>query len=148
MQPPSTPDTERSNPDPPPDGTPVERTAVERLLHRLYAARIGDDLHLLCSLFAADATFRIAGSSDGTPISIVASGEEEIRPWLGILVKTFRISRYQILSMVIENPWAAVQWRANIHSRVTGASVATEFVDIVRMREGRIVSYVELFVPD
>lgn len=132
---------------PPSAASPTDRPNIERLLAELYTARAGGDLERLCALFTADAVFKIAGSSDGKPIAIAASGEREIRTWLGVLVKSFRITRYEIASMVIESPRAAVQWHANIHSRITGANIATELVDIVETRGGRISSYVELFVP-
>jgi ketosteroid isomerase-like protein len=38
-----------------------------------------------------------------------------------------------------------VHWRANIHSKITGATVPTELVDLVEVRNGRIVSYIEFF---
>lgn len=124
-----------------------ERSDLEQLLRALYAARTAGDLDRLCGLFAADALFKIAGSSDGKPISIAARGEREIRSWLGVLVKSSRISRHEIASMVIDSPRAAVHWRASIHSRITGASVETELVDMIEARDGRITSYLELFVP-
>lgn len=126
---------------------PSERAGVERLLRELYAARVAGELDRLCALFAPDAVLKISGSSDGRPIAIAASGAEEIRCWLGVLVKTFRLSRHEVLSMVIDGSRAAVQWRASIHSRITGASVATELVDVFEVTAGRIASYVELFVP-
>lgn len=124
----------------------TDRGRLETLLGELYAARAAGDLDRLCGLFAADALFRIAGSSDGKPISIAARGEREIRGWLGVLVKTFRISRHEITSMVIDGSRAAVQWQATVQSRITGASVATELIDMVETRDGRITSYVELLV--
>lgn len=123
------------------------RAEFEKLLSKLYAARAAGELEPLCALFAADALFKISGSSDGKPIAISARGTEEVRSWLSVLVKTFRITRHEILSMVIDGPRAAVHWRASIHSRITGASVPTELVDLVETRDGRIGSYVELFVP-
>lgn len=123
------------------------RAGAERLLRELYAARASGELERLCALFAVDAVLKISGSSDGKPIAIAARGAQEIRTWLGVLVKTFRLSRHEILSMAIDGPRAAVHWRASIHSRVTGASVPTELVDIFELTEGRIASYVELFVP-
>ena len=42
---------------------------------------------------------------------------------------------------------AAVHWRAKIHSRITGTSVLTELVDVVEIKNGRIASYIEFFVP-
>jgi len=124
-----------------------DRSKVEALLRDLYAARMAGDLDRVCSLFAADALLKISGSSDGKPVAIAARGAEEIRCWLGVLVKTFRLSRQQILSVVVEGPRAAVHWRASIHSRITGASVPTELVDIFYIDQDHIASYVELLVP-
>jgi ketosteroid isomerase-like protein len=123
------------------------RTEFERLLSELYDARAAGALERLCALFGPDAVFKISGSSDGKPIALSARGEAEVRSWLAVLVKTFRLTRHEIVSMVIDGPRAAVHWRASIHSRITGASVPTELVDLVELRDGRIGSYVELFVP-
>ena len=124
-----------------------ERQKIEKLLRDLYATRIGANLDGLVGLFSQNARFRIAGTSDGKPIAISATGREQIRPWLGLLVKTFRISNHEILSMTIEGAAAAVHWEAQIHSRVTGIIVPTEFVDLVTVQDGLIASYIEFFVP-
>lgn len=127
--------------------TDTGRADLKRLLAELYAARAAGTLEPLCGLFAPDAFFRISGSSDGKPIALSARGSAQVRSWLAVLVKTFRISRHEILSTVIDGPRAAVHWRASIESRITGASVATELIDLIEMRDGLIGSYVELFVP-
>lgn len=124
-----------------------ERHKIEQLLRELYAARIGANLDALVGLFAPGARFRIAGTSDGKPIAISATGREQIRPWLGLLVKTFRISNHEILSMTVEGARAAAHWEAQIHSKVTGVIVPTEFVDLVTVEDGLISSYIEFFVP-
>lgn len=124
-----------------------ERQKIDKLLRDLYAARVGADLDALIGLFAQDARFRIAGTGDGKPIAISANGREQIRPWLGLLVKTFRISSHEIHAMIIEGAGAAVHWEAQIHSKVTGAIVPTEFVDLVTVRDRLISSYIEFFVP-
>jgi ketosteroid isomerase-like protein len=128
-----------------PDG--ARRAEIERLLAALYAARVAGALEQLCALFAADASFKISGSSDGKPIALSARGSEEVRSWLAVLIKTFRVTRHEILSMVIDGDRAAVHWRASIHSRITGVSAATELVDLVEVKGGRIAAYLELFVP-
>jgi ketosteroid isomerase-like protein len=130
-----------------PQSNTTDRAAFERLLGELYDARAAGTLEPLCALFGPDALFKISGSSDGKPIALSARGTEEVRSWLAVLVKTFRLSRPEIVSMVIDGDRAAVHWRASIHSRVTGASVPTELVDLVEVRAGRIGSYVEFFVP-
>lgn len=125
----------------------TDRLQVDELVRELHAARLHGDLERLCGLFLSDARLRIAGSSDGKPIAITASSIGQIRPWLSMLVKTFRLSRYQLLSLTCDGERAAAHWRVDIHSKITGAMVPTELVDLVEMRDGRIASYVEFFVP-
>jgi ketosteroid isomerase-like protein len=125
----------------------MDRVEIEHLLRELYAARFWGDLGGACRIFTDDAQFRIAGASHGSPITIVASGIAEIRSWLSLMIKTFQISDLAILSIIIEGTRAAAHWRANIHSRITGAVVATELVDLIQVRDGLIMSYSEFFVP-
>jgi len=124
-----------------------DRPEVERLLRELYAARLGGDLEALCRTFAKDARLDIAGTSYATPMAIRAAGLGEIRSWLALLVKTFQLGDQEILSMIIDGEAAAVHWRARIRSKITGATVLTELIDVVRVRERRIASYTEFFVP-
>src|SRR5690242_438137 len=121
----------------------MDRVEIDCLLRELYAARLRGDLDGVCRTFSDDAQLRIAGASHGSPITIVASGIVEIRSWLSLMIKTFQISDQAILSIIIEETRAAAHWRAKIHSRITGAVVATELVDLVQVRDGRIMSYTE-----
>jgi ketosteroid isomerase-like protein len=123
------------------------RLEVERLLRELYDARLAGDLERMCRTFTDDARLEIAGASYATPIAIRASGIVEIRTWLAPLVKTIHIGNQEILSMIVEDATAAVHWQSRIRSRVTGASVLTDLMDMIRVREGRIESYIEFFVP-
>jgi ketosteroid isomerase-like protein len=124
----------------------LDRRQIEEMLQELYRTRISGQLDALCGLFSADAHFKIAGTGDDKPIEVIAEGKVEIRNWLSMMTKTFKISRHEILSMIIEGDKAAVHWRADIHSRVTGSVVATELVDLVAFQEARISSYTEFFV--
>jgi ketosteroid isomerase-like protein len=125
----------------------TERGQLEELVRELHAARLEGSLERLCACFSDGARLRIAGSSHGKPIAVAAAGITEIRPWLGVLVKTFRLSGYERLSLTIEGTRAAVHWRVDIHSKITGVVVSTELVDLIEVRDGRIASYCELFVP-
>ena len=125
----------------------TERRKVEELLRGLHAARLDANLDQLCALFSPDAHMRIQGTSDGKPIAIAARGKDQIRPWLSVLVKTFRLRDYELLSLTIEGERAAAHWRVNIHSKITGALIATELVDLIEVSDGHIGSYVEFFVP-
>ena len=125
----------------------MDRVEIDGLLRELYAARFGGDLDGVCRIFSDDAQFRIAGASHESPITIVASGIAEIRSWLSLMIKTFQISDPAILSVIIDDTRVAGHWRAKIHSRITGAVVDTELVDLIQVRDGRIMSYTEFFVP-
>ena len=126
----------------------IDRARIERLLWRLYAARLGGDLEGLCREFTQDAKFKIVGvSRHVSPVAVTAVGIGEIRQWLSLLLRTFQLSNQTILSMIIENEKAAVQWQASIYSKITGVSVLTELVDLVETRDGRINSYTEFAIP-
>jgi len=125
----------------------TDRGQVEHLLRELHTARLEADLERLCRLFASDARLRIAGARDGKPIAISASGIAQIRSWLSMLVKTFRLSQYQLLSLTVDGARAAGHWRVDVHSKITGTVASTELVDLVEVRDGQIASYIEFFVP-
>jgi len=124
-----------------------DRSQVEQLVKELHAARLAGDLERLCRVFSPDARLRIAGSRDGKPIAIDASRIARIRPWLSILVKTFRLRGYELLSLTIEGTSAAAHWRVDIESKITGISIPTELVDLIEVRNGQITSQIEFFVP-
>ena len=125
----------------------TRRLEIDRLLRQLYAARVAGDLNGVCQTFANDAGFEIAGTSQTSPIAISATGLDQIRTWLALLIKTFQMSDHTILSMIIDDATAAVHWRAKIRSRITGATIPTDLVDLVQIRDGRIANYTEFFVP-
>jgi ketosteroid isomerase-like protein len=125
----------------------TSRLEIEGLLHELYAARVRGDLKAVCNAFSNSAKFEIAGASHASPIAVIAVGIDEFRPWLALMLKTFRLTDHVILSMLVDGAHAAVHWRARIHSRITGATVLTELIDLVQVENGRIASYTEFFVP-
>jgi len=124
-----------------------ERIVAERLIQQLHAARVAGDLAGMCRVFADDGRFEILGASADKPIAIRAQSLAEFRPWLSMLVKVFRITNYQLLSLVVESPRAVAHWRADIYSKVTGAAVSTELVDVVKLDADSIVTYTEFFAP-
>jgi ketosteroid isomerase-like protein len=125
----------------------TSRSAIDGLLRELYAARIRGDLQGVCALFSPDARFEIAAASQGNPIAVNSHGAGEFRPLLTLLMRTFRITDRVILSTLIDGSKAAVHWQANIYSRITGAIVPTEFMDMIEVQSGSISSYIEFFVP-
>jgi len=125
----------------------MERTELDRLLRDFYAARVRAEVEVVCRFFSTDARFQIACASKGNPVALKAAGVGEFRPLLALLLKTFRLTDFSILSMTIDGAQATVHWRVNVRSRITGATVPTELIDLVEVRNGFIVSFNEVFAP-
>jgi ketosteroid isomerase-like protein len=125
----------------------TDRLEIDGLLRGLYAARLRGDLDAVCRSFSHDAVFQIAGAGQVSPVSNRAVGVGEFRPLLAVMIKTFKLRDQVILAILIDGAKAAVHWRAGVYSRITGTMALTEFVAIVEVRDGRIVSYLEFFAP-
>lgn len=123
------------------------RSDAVRIVEALHGARVSGDLAAMCRLFARAGEFRIAGASADKPIAISATTLEEFRPWLAMLVKVFKINRYELLSLIVEDQRIAAHWRAEVLSKVTGVTVGTELIDLLEIAEQKIVIYREFFVP-
>jgi len=125
----------------------TERVVAERIIRELHASRVAGDLAAMCRLFADRGQYRIVGASADKPISISAQDVAGFRPWLSMLVKMFRITNYQLLALVCDGNRATAHWQADIYSKITGATVPTELVDLVEFNATHIVKYSEFFVP-
>ena len=125
----------------------TDRIEIERLLRELYAARVRGDLDAVCRAFSNDATLQIAGAGNVSPIGVKSIGTTEFRPLLGLMIKSFKLSEHTIISIIVDGEKAAVHWQAKVHSRITGTMVLTELVDLVEVKDHRIASYTEFFVP-
>jgi hypothetical protein len=125
----------------------AERAVAERMVRQVHAARVGGDLATLCRLFADQGRYEIVGASADKPVAIRTTSIAELRPWLAMMVKVFRLSDYCLLSLVVEWPRATAHWRTDIYSKVTGVTVPTELIDLLELSEDRILSYTEFFAP-
>jgi ketosteroid isomerase-like protein len=125
----------------------TDRLEIEHLLHDLYAARVRGDLDGVCQAFSNDATLQIAGAGNVSPIGVKSVGIVELRSLLRLMIKSFKISEQTILSIMVDGEKAAVHWQAKVHSKITGTMVLTELVDLIEVKDHRISSYTEFFVP-
>jgi ketosteroid isomerase-like protein len=124
-----------------------ERIVAQRVIEQLHAARVAGDLAGMCSVFADEGRYEILGASADKSIAIRAQNLAEFRPWLSMMVKVFRLNNYQLLSLTIEMPRVVAHWRADIFSKVTGATVPTELVDVMEIKAQRAATYTEFFAP-
>jgi ketosteroid isomerase-like protein len=125
----------------------VDRLEIERLLCELYAARIRGDLDAVCGTFSDNATLEIAGASNTSHVGVRSVGVQQYRPLLALLIKSFKLSDQEVLSIIIDGVKAAVHWRVKVHSKITGMTVLTELIDLIEVKDHRIMSYIEFFVP-
>lgn len=125
----------------------AERAVAERMIHEMHAARVRGDLAGICRLFADHGRYEIVGASADKPIAIRTTNIAQLRQWLAMMVKVFRLSDYRLLSLVVEWPRVTAHWRADIYSKITGATVPTELIDLLELSEDRILSYTEFFAP-
>jgi ketosteroid isomerase-like protein len=125
----------------------TERSAAQRIMEQLHATRVAGDLNGMCQLFADRGRFEILGASADKPIAIQAVDLPAFRVWLSMLVKVYRLKNYRLLSVTIELPRVVAHWRADITSKVTGMTIATDLVDLTEIADGKIISYTEFFAP-
>jgi ketosteroid isomerase-like protein len=120
-----------------------DRMLIEKTLRQAYAARMRGDVDEISRLFAPDARFEMAGSTqEGSPASR-ALGAPQIRSRIAELVNVFEMKDHQIVDMLIDGQKAAVHWRVHIKSTVNGTEATTDLFDLVEFKDGRIVSFLE-----
>lgn len=121
----------------------ADRAEIERLVREAYATRLRGDLDGVCRLFAPDAKFEMAGARHASPVPLTSIGSDQYRLALVQIIKTFALTDHTILDLLIDGDKAAVHWRANVRSTLTGESVVTEVVDLIEIKGGRITSFTE-----
>jgi ketosteroid isomerase-like protein len=121
----------------------TDRQAIENLLEELYAARVRGDLETITRLFAANATFQVAGTDDASPMPTLVKGNAGITSLMQGMITNFEVSDFTILEMLIDGPSAAVRWQATFMYTKTGRMFATELADFITVADGKVVSFIE-----
>jgi ketosteroid isomerase-like protein len=119
------------------------RQAIEDLLEELYAARVRGDLDAVVKLFAANATFQVAGTDDASPMPTLVKGNAGIRSLMQGMIVNFEVSDFTVIEMLIDGPSAAVRWQATFLYTKTGRMFSTELADFITVANGKVVSFVE-----
>jgi ketosteroid isomerase-like protein len=121
----------------------TDRQGIENLLEELYAARVRGDLETITRLFAANATFQLAGTDDASPMPTLVKGNAGITSLMQGMITNFEVSDFTILEMLIDGPSAAVRWQATFMYTKTGRMFATELADFITVADGKVVSFIE-----
>jgi ketosteroid isomerase-like protein len=121
----------------------MTRAEVEQLVRKLYAVRVAGDVDEILRLMAPDVDFALAGDPKASPVAGRLRGSESLRAQLAMLVQGFTFNSYDIVTLVVEGPNAAVRAKANITSMITGANVDMDLADFITFKDGRAVSFVQ-----
>jgi ketosteroid isomerase-like protein len=119
------------------------RQVIEDLLEEFYAARVRGDLDTVAKLFAANATFQVAGSDDASPMPMTVKGNAGIQNLMQSMIASFELSDFTIIEMLIDGGSAAVRWQATIHYTKTGKIFTTELADFITVANGQVTSFIE-----
>lgn len=119
------------------------RQDIERLLRDAYDARLRGDIEAMLRVFSDDVRFQVAGAEKASAVATEVSGREQFRSLLVQLVRTFELLEHKILTMTVDGDSATVHWRAKFRSSVTQEVVETELVDVIKLHDGRITSFIE-----
>jgi ketosteroid isomerase-like protein len=118
-----------------------QRNSIEQLIKTAYDARVRGDVDGIVQHFSDGATFALAGCPISSPVAMSVCGAEPLRSAMAGLVHTFAFSDMEPVTTVIEGDQAVVHWKARVRATATGEEAETEFVDIVRVENGKIVSF-------
>jgi ketosteroid isomerase-like protein len=121
----------------------TDRQAIENLLEELYAARVRGDLETITRLFAANATFQVAGTDDASPMPTLVKGNSGITSLMQSMITNFEVSDFTVLEMLIDGGSAAVRWQGTFLYTKTGSMFTTELADFITIADGKVTSFIE-----
>jgi ketosteroid isomerase-like protein len=117
----------------------TDRAEMVRVLEEVYAARKTNDVKQILECFAEHGRYAAVGKESA------AAGRAAQTSALGGVVGAFELLDYKIHCMVIEGPHAAVHWRGKFRATATDKVAETDLLDLVEVRDGRIVSFNNYF---
>jgi ketosteroid isomerase-like protein len=83
------------------------------------------------------------GSPEASPVAMQARRSDGIRQALGGLIAAVDFVEHEILSVIVEGDRAAVHSRVRVRAKATGDEAVTEMVDLVRLQDRKIASFLQ-----
>jgi ketosteroid isomerase-like protein len=121
----------------------MTKEEIEKTIRKLYAARVVGNVDAMMGAMAADVDFALAGDPKASPVVGRLRGADKLRSQLTKLVEGFKFNAYEIVSVVVDGPRAAVHARANITSAITGQTVDMELADFIEFKDGSVNSFLQ-----
>ena len=121
----------------------MDRSEIETVVKKLYAARVDGDMEALAEAYAGNITFQIAGSPENSILATVAEGHEEVMGVMQTMSDTLVLEDFAILDLVVDGNKAVVRWQATVHQPASGQAVTTQLADFIEIEDGKVVSFIE-----
>lgn len=124
--------------------TPEERRNVEALRKAYDAYRRGDARPFF-ELCAEDVQFGLAASPEHFAYAGVRSGRDWVMHVIAEIGKDFAWEDFQARELIAERDWVIALTGGKIRDRASNALLSADIVDVIRMKDGKVVQFVEYF---
>jgi len=121
----------------------MTRDEIESVVRKFYADRTTNDLDRTFETWADNASLDYAGCSSASPFPCHIEGLPAVREACAQVLKTWPWKKVDIQSLIIDGNKAAVHYRLTTGFSPTGEELETDVVDLITLKNGKIVGYVE-----
>lgn len=122
----------------------MDRSRVENAIMELYRRRLTNETEPCLECFADNVAFRLAGGQRSGGFSAAIHGRSALRPIFNGLTETWKWTRHEPQSVIVDGNKAAVRAELTATHAPTGSMVVTEVMDeFVFDEDLKIVSFVE-----
>lgn len=118
---------------------------LEGMIRQSYEARRRENVEDVLTYFDPQATFRIVANSDLGELGRQLQGHDELRAAFAELFRTWDWRDFPVKQMIIEGDKVVVHSGGVMHHTPSKKDVNFETVDILTLKDGKIVDFVEFF---
>jgi ketosteroid isomerase-like protein len=121
----------------------MDRAAIESLVRKSYDCRRNNDVAATLACFHPQASFHLSGPDSFAPVTNRLTGHGEIGEAFKGMFEAWDWSKFPIESILIDGERVAVHCKGTLTFTPSGKSVDTQIVDLMRVKDGHIVDFVE-----
>ena len=115
----------------------LDRNALDGFLQNMCAVRAAGDANTFGEMLADDSTFQIIGF--GSKVT----GKADVMATLRQLIQDFHFVEWRPIQIVAEGDSVAMRCVLKVRHRSKAHAEETETADFIKLRDGKIVSYVQ-----
>ena len=115
------------------------------LMRGLYEAYSRKDPNVLINSMAEDGQFGFSSRKEDFKFSGLWRGRDGTRQALGLIAQQFEWLSYACRQLIADGDWVVALTGGKIRDRTSGRTVDIDLADVVRLRDGKIVEFVEYF---